>query len=54
MKVRTETEADKQDSDTDVLAGFISVSYCFLPPASFSATVIVITEGRQLGLSGKK
>lgn len=43
-------EADKNDSDTDVLAGFISVSYYSLPPASFSARVIMIMEERQLGL----
>lgn len=50
MIIGTETEADKQDSDTDVLAGFISVSYYSLPPASFSAGVIMIMEQRQLGL----
>lgn len=50
MKIGTRTEADKEDSEADPFAVFISGSYCFLPLAPFSARVIVIKEGRQLGL----
>lgn len=50
MKIGTRTEADKEDSEADPLAGFISGSYCFLPLAPFSARVIVLEDWRQLGL----
>lgn len=48
MKVGTETEADKEDSEADPFAGFISGSCCFLPLAPFSARGVLIKDGRQL------
>lgn len=48
MKIGTEAEADKKDSEADPFTGFISGSYCFLPLGPFSARGVLIKEGRQL------
>lgn len=48
MKIGTETEADKKDSEADPFTGFISGSYCFLPLSPFSARGVLIKEGKQL------
>lgn len=48
MKIGTETEVDKKDSNANPLAGFISGSCCFLPLAPFSARGLLIKEEKQL------
>lgn len=48
MNIGTETEADKNDSKANPLAGLISGLCCFLPLAPISARGILIKEEKQL------